>query len=365
MGEIIGVGCTHWPILTSPDDKLSGTFKLTLRAPNCPDHYKDRKNWPAGLKEELGDDDGLSSAHAYSAHLADKFREVRRVLDDFKPDLVVIWGDDQYENFKEDIVPPFCVLGYDDQILKPWNGASGPTVNRWNEPADFGFAFRGQREAAKYLTRGLIARGVDMAYAYRPLHQEGLSHAFLKTLLYLDWDRKGFPYPVIPFAVNCYGSHLFEAEGGLAALFAKPRADDVLPDPPGPSPWRCMEVGAAVADVFAESPWRVALIASASWSHAFLSPTNGYLWADMDADRELFEAMKRGDYSVWRNRTIEQIEHAGQHEMLNWMILIGAMERLGRRPVVHDYNETYLFSSEKVFVSFPPAGGNGSAAMRR
>ncbi len=33
--------------------------------------------------------------------------KARAAIDEFKPDFVVIWGDDQYENFKEDIVPPF------------------------------------------------------------------------------------------------------------------------------------------------------------------------------------------------------------------------------------------------------------------
>ena len=37
-----------------------------------------------------------------------------------------MWGDDQYENFKEDIVPPFCVLAYDDQDIQPWAHRRSP-----------------------------------------------------------------------------------------------------------------------------------------------------------------------------------------------------------------------------------------------
>jgi len=115
-----------------------------------------------------------------------------------------------------------------------------------------------------------------------------------------------------------------------------------------------MDVGAAIAEIFAESPWRVALIASSSWSHCFLSPTNGYLWPDHKADRQLFDALAAADYKIWRQRSLRDMEAAGQHEMLNWMALVGAMEKLGRRPVVHDYVETHIFASEKCFVSFPP-----------
>jgi hypothetical protein len=37
---------------------------------------------------------------------------------------VLIWGDDQYENFKEDIVPAFSVLAYEDMTITPWEQAS-------------------------------------------------------------------------------------------------------------------------------------------------------------------------------------------------------------------------------------------------
>jgi hypothetical protein len=191
-----------------------------------------------------------------------------------------------------------------------------------------------------------------MAYAYKPLHHK-LAHAFTNTFLYLDWDRKGFPYPVVPFAINCYGSNLLHAKGGTSALFMPPRDPSIAADPPSPHPWRCMEVGKAVAETLAQSPWRVALIASSSWSHCFLSPTNGYLWPDHKADRLLFDALSQRDYDTWRKRPLAAMEQAGQHEMLNWCALMGAMEALDRRPVVHDYVETHIFMSEKCFVSYP------------
>ena len=203
------------------------------------------------------------------------------------------------------------------------------------------------------LATGLIERGIDMAYAYKPLHHP-MAHAFTNTFLYLDWDRVGFPYPVIPFAINCYGRTLLHAKGGLAHLFQPPRPADESEDPPAPAPWRCMQVGAAVAQVLAASPYRAALIASSSWSHAFLSPKNGYLWPDHEGDRLLFDAVSRADYDVWRKRSLAEMEFAGQHEMLNWMALIGAMEALERRPVVQDYMETYILASDKCFLSFPP-----------
>ena len=48
------------------------------------------------------------------------FRKIREEIDAFEPDFIVMWGDDQYENFKEDIIPPFCVLAYDEFDFKPY-----------------------------------------------------------------------------------------------------------------------------------------------------------------------------------------------------------------------------------------------------
>jgi hypothetical protein len=353
MGDILGLGCTHYPGLLPPEEQLPALFHRLLTAPNVPAPYKDPRNWPAELVAELGNDGGLAAARRYGERMANGFRAVRKALDDFSPDIVLVWGDDQYENFKEDIIPAFCVLGYDEFEVRPWQTPNGGKPNRWNEPGDWLLKLRGYRDAAKYLATGLIEHGVDIAYAYQPLHHP-FAHAFTNTFLYLDWDRQGFPYPVIPFAINCYGSNLLHAKGGTSALFMPPRDPSETPDPPSPQPWRCMDVGAAIAEIFAESPWRVALIASSSWSHCFLSPTNGYLWPDHKADRQLFDALAAADYKIWRQRSLRDMEAAGQHEMLNWMALVGAMEKLGRRPVVHDYVETHIFASEKCFVSFPP-----------
>lgn len=351
MGEVLGLGCTHYPGLLLPDERLPGGFHHLLTAPNVPASAKDRANWPDALLSELGNDAGVSAGRRYGARMADGFRSVRAALDAFDPDIVLIWGDDQYENFREDIIPAFCVMGLDnDFALRPWQGGNGGRPNRWGETGDFTMPLPGHRDAAKFLTRALIDRGFDMAYAYKPLHVDGLAHAFTNTLLYLDWDRRGFPWPVIPFAVNCYGSNLIHAKGGMSALFHLPQTD--APDPPAPQPWRCMEVGKAVAEILIESPWRVAVIASSSWSHCFLSPTNGYLWPDHKADAGMFSALANRDYAYWRGRTRAQMEQAGEHEMLNWMALMGAMEALDQRPKIHDYAETHLFMSNKCFVSY-------------
>jgi hypothetical protein len=104
--------------------------------------------------------------------------------------------------------------------------------------------------------------------------------------------------------------------------------DEARFDPPSPAPWRCFDLGGMVARVLSESPWRVALIASSSWSHAFLTPKHQLLYPDVDADRALYEKLRVGDYQAWRATPLAAIEESGQQEMLNWMCLAGAMAEL-------------------------------------
>jgi hypothetical protein len=211
----------------------------------------------------------------------------------------------------------------------------------------------GHREGAKYLTSGLLNHGVAMPYAYKMLHSPTLAHGFNYTMLYLDLERKGFPHPVIPLHVNCYGSAVISSRGFIAHLFEEPKQDG-LPDPPGPNPALCHEVGAKMAETLAASPYRCVIMASSSWSHSFLSTNTGYVIPDFESDRIMLNALATGDYESWRRRTIAEVEAAGHHEMLNWHVLAGAMATLKRKPVISDYVETFIFQSDKCFAAFPP-----------
>jgi hypothetical protein len=307
------------------------------------------------MREEWGEDEGRAAAAVHRAGLIRGFEQARAAIDDFQPDVVVIWGDDQYENFREDVIPPYAVLAYDDLEVRPWAHAADSSdmkgrPNVWGETGDTAFTVRGRRDIGKHLVTGLLERGMDAAYAYKQLHHPGLPHAFLNAILYLDYHRTGFDYPVVPFPINCYGRRVISYQGFMSQL------DDVRElDPPSPQPARLMDVGAAVAQIFAESPWRVALVASSSWSHAFLCDKTYRLRPDTESDRRLYDALASGDLDAWRKTSLDQIEEAGHQELLNWFPLLGAMQALGRTvPTWSEFVETGVFNSNKVFATYQP-----------
>lgn len=354
MAEILGLGLSHYPPLCVEDEKMGWLIERTLQDPGIPPTEKDMANWPAAMRAEWSDDRGAQAAARHRTALVDNFMRVRAALDEFKPDVVVIWGDDQYENFKEDLVPAFSVLAYDDIDLYPWQHA-GHTAgmgegrpNVWKEGPEKHYRLRGNREIAKHLTSKLIEANFDVAYAYKPLHHKSLAHAFTNAILYLDYDRKnGWDYPTICMPINCYGRSVICARGSMS-----PIGKELDFDPPSPSPARFMDLGRATARIFRDSPWRVALIASSSWSHAFLVDHKWHLQPDTPADRRLYQALLEKDYKLWRDTPLSAFEHAGQQEVLNWCALLGAMEEVGADLRWSDFVQTHVFNSNKVFAVY-------------
>jgi hypothetical protein len=201
------------------------------------------------------------------------------------------------------------------------------------------------------LASSLIEEGFDTAYAYKPLHHP-LGHAFTNAVMYLDYARKGFDYPIVPFAINCYGRRVLAQRGGLP-VFDREVGDGEL-DPPAPTPKRLFDLGATTARVLSQSPYRVALLASSGWSHAFLTARNHFLWPDTPADRHMYDALKACDWQTWRNYGGAAVEQAGQQELLNWMCVAGAMEELKRKPQETGFVDTWIFNSSKAFLIAPP-----------
>lgn len=353
MAEILGLGLSHYPPLYLKDDAMADLLRFTLQDDSIPASFKDPANWPEAMRAEWSDDGGTAAAARHRVALVEQFRRVRAELDAFKPDVVLMWGDDQYENFKEDVVPAFCVCAYEDMDLDPWHGhTAGKRPNVWGESeGSKSYRLRGRRDIAKHLATELIKRDFDVAYAYKPLHHQTLAHAFVNAIMFMDYDRnQGWPHPVIAMPVNCYGRRVICARGFLTRMDAQLELD-----PPSPSPSRCMAMGAAVARILKESPWRVAVMASSSWSHAFLCDHTHRIRPDTPADRELYDALVAADYAAWRGRTLEQIEDAGQHEVLNWCALMGAMQELGAKLKWSSFVETDVLNSNKVFATYHPA----------
>ena len=161
---------------------------------------------------------------------------LRDALNEFKPDLVLIWGDDQFENYKKTCVPAFALGIFDELDVRPFGGGKQvfqTTENVWNLAPETPLHIRGHRKAASELARHLIEDQFDIAYSLEFSHPAGLAHSFNNTVLYLDYEAHGetFGYPIIPCHVNCYGSDLMKTAAGMIG-----EGENVL-SPPAPGSW--------------------------------------------------------------------------------------------------------------------------------
>ena len=203
MAGILGLGATHSPLLVGNDAGMAGIFERLLQNPRVPPSSTNPANWPTAMQQEWAAHQAGEAPAAHRKRAMEGFRAVRAALDAFNPDFLLIFGDDQYENFREDGVAPFCVFALDAIESHPYHRTGA--ANAWGEPRDTVVRHIGHRAGGRYLARSLIEQGFDISYAYTMRHEAGLPHAFINALLLLDNDRRGLPWPIVPFHVNCYG----------------------------------------------------------------------------------------------------------------------------------------------------------------
>jgi hypothetical protein len=176
MAEILALGITHYPPLSGPDNRMAAILGHMLQNPDLPAHLRTPEGWPAPMRAEWANDQGAASAARHRTAPVGWMQRVRAALDAFNPDFVLMWGDDQYENFREDIIPPYCIAAYDRFTFAPRPG------NVWGE-TDKTYELQGHRPAAKMLASRLIEQGFDAAYAYKPLHHSTRSRVQQRDLL--------------------------------------------------------------------------------------------------------------------------------------------------------------------------------------
>ena len=218
MAELLGLGLSHFGGFMFSDEEMSARAKARLANGSLPPELDSPEKWPDAMQAEWGNDQGAKFAAIHRDRYFDGLKRIRAAIDSFRPDAVIIFGDDQYECFREDLVPAYCVFVGEKFLTKPYlraRGLGGDTLNIWHDHFDLVLENDGAPEIAKFLVNALLGEGFDPAYSYSLPHQEYLGHAFANTLLYLDHERKGWPYPIIPFAINAYGSALIRAKGGL------------------------------------------------------------------------------------------------------------------------------------------------------
>jgi aromatic ring-opening dioxygenase catalytic subunit (LigB family) len=217
-------------------------------------------------------------------------RDMGRALVARRPDAVVVVADDHLNVFSFDAVPALCVR-----------------IGRWvprmvqEDAIEFDRALDGLPDryalhedlANRILEEGLEA-GFDLAASW----SAPLDHAFLSPLTTLYGEAP--MAPLVPFWVNCFVAPL-------------------------PTARRCFAAGRHIAQVVAAGPWDVAIIATGGLSHFPELSLARLGTSDVEFDRRIVGWMEAGEHEPLRALTTKELHASGSHELLNWMVLLGAV----------------------------------------
>ena len=200
-------------------------------------------------------------------------RELGKVLDETRPDVIVFFGSDHVETFSVTCIPTFAIIA-GSRAVAEFAG------RRYSLPV--------HREMAEDLLSKLVVQHeFDIAYSE--------DAAFAVPFEYVIGKRD---IPIIPLFTNVYV-------------------------PPLPTPKRCAALGKAIAGIIKGRKERVALIASGGMSH--FPGTSKYLTPEFDFDRWLVAQFEAGNTDALLNMTGTQLDEVGNTEMLNWATMFGAI----------------------------------------
>ncbi|HEY7554695.1 MAG TPA: hypothetical protein VIH18_07785 [Candidatus Binatia bacterium] len=217
-------------------------------------------------------------------------RRLGRVLDDTRPDALIVVGLDHLEAFSLDVSPAFAVV-----VGSQVTGSFGRKQYRESV----------HQELARAILEGCLKRDFDMAFC----HKAFMGHAFVVPFEFILEERQ---IPIVPLFVNVYV-------------------------PPLPQPHRAYQLGRLIAEIVAQRGERVGLLASGGMSH--YPGTEKYGYPDFAFDRYLLGVMERGEQSSLLSLTSEKLDETGETELLTWYVVFGAMGN--QRAEVLSYQPTW------------------------
>ncbi|MEE2969034.1 MAG: extradiol ring-cleavage dioxygenase [Pseudomonadota bacterium] len=313
MAELVlALATSHSPILGSvaEDFTLHGE-----RDKNNPRHL-DKEGRPCGYDDLLAAAGGAFDQELEPDVIARRVEACQRgiakvaaALEEAAPDVLLIVGDDQQEQFLEDNMPSMLVY-WGDTIENDVLPLAADAPAYWKRARsqfheeDARRSYPVDAQHGLKLIEGLIDRGFDVSHSRTLPRTRGEGHAFGFVHRRLMGET---PIPIIPVVLNTY-----------------------FP-PNQPTPERCHELGKAIANTVAD--WdddaRVAIVASGGLSHYTV---------DEELDRGIMSAIRGRDGDALRAIPRRKL-NSGNSEIRNWIAVAAAADSL--TPAWQHYEPCY------------------------
>ncbi len=198
------------------------------------------------------------------------FGVLKQKMEEANPDVILIFGDDQLEQFDLNNFPQFAVyLGEEFEGYRtfPRSGIVPGSRGGWVEKTPETWQkVKNYPELARELILELTRRDFDVSFMMDvPNKEHGVGHAFMRPMHYIVPD---YHIPVVPFYVNCYYG-------------AQPTAE------------RSYHLGEATREIIEawDKDVRVAVIGSGGLWH---TPGNPEAWLNEEFDQGTLAAVRSG-----------------------------------------------------------------------
>jgi hypothetical protein len=285
---VLGLGTAHSPQMSVPWDRWQVLVEK--------DETDTRLDYAALLKRAKPDIADELTPDKWQARYEGCQRAIRTLGDCLRgvnPDVLVVLGDDQHEQFLDDNMPAIAI--YHGETLPVVRRRKGPLPD-WKKVEEDAWAptaetYPSHPGLAEHLIRALTADEFDVARSNRLREQVGVGHAFSFVYRRL---LPGGSIPLVPVMINTYYP------------------------PNQPTPRRCYSLGQALRRAIEswDGDARVAVVASGGLSHVIL---------DEELDRVTIDALQRKDRDALCTLPREKLR-GGTSEILNWVAIAGAME---------------------------------------
>lgn len=298
---VIGIGTSHSPQLSIRAKDWDSLLKKDQTDPRL-DYPGLLKRAKPGIAAEITPEKFRERDEACLKAVKD----LGDALQKADVDVVVVFGDDQQEQFHDDNMPMFAIYhGKSLPVVKD----SGLRPSGWKDAERKGWAetqpeYDTASDLAEHLIRALTDAEFDITRCNKLRAEIGVGHAF--SFLYRR-ILPGSRVPMVPVMVNTYYP------------------------PNQPTPKRCYAFGKAVRKAIETwtSDKRVALLASGGLSHIVV---------DEEIDQMVIDGLKNKKPEVLFRLPRERL-WGGTSEILNWVALAGAME--DRELKYFEYVTTY------------------------
>jgi 3-O-methylgallate 3,4-dioxygenase len=298
---VAAFGTSHSPALNSTAEDFAAHAERDAAYPN----HLDLSGNPTTFAELVASASPAIATEITPPRIAARVdacaRHIARLADAIlaaRLDALVIVGDDQHEQYRDENLPAFLVY-WGERITNTISDLPDSAPEYWKRaraqyhepdgPRDYPVA----AALGRHIVETLTDREFDVAHARKLARPRGEGHAFGFVHRRLMCDAV---IPIVPIAVNTYYP------------------------PNQPRPDRCFRLGQAIRAAIESCPGeqRVGIIASGGLSHFTVNEA---------LDRGVLDACRAGDGARLAATPTKQL-NSGNSEIRNWIVTAGAAEGL-------------------------------------